>query len=152
MGDLTTNFSMSEFLVSQTAARMGRELIPGKQEHNSLVQLARSLMQPIRELLGRPVVISSGYRPEWLNTKIGGSKTSQHMKGQAADFIVVGMPIPEACHKILDSDIEYDQLICEFDKWIHISFCPGGLRNEVLTAKSSDGTTVYYPGLDDLNG
>lgn len=147
MGDMSANFSLSEFQVSQTAARMGRELVLGKKEKNNLVLLTRTVMQPVRDLLDAPVVITSGYRPEWLNTLIGGSKSSQHIKGQAADFIVVGMQVLEAAHKIQEQ-IGFDQLICEFNKWIHISFCPGPMRGEVLTAQSSDGTTQYYTGLD----
>ena len=148
MGDLSDNFSLSEFLVSQTAARMGRELVPTKKQKNYILHLTRKVLQPVRELLDRPVIITSGFRPDWLNKLIGGSEASQHMKGQAADFVVVGMTPIEVCKAIEDSGLEFDQLICEFGKWVHVSYFPGmTLRNEILTAKSCDGTTEYYSGL-----
>lgn len=149
MGDLSENFSLSEFLVSQTAARMGRELVPTKKQKNYLVHLTRKVMQPVRELVDSPIIITSGLRPEWLNRLIGGSETSQHMKGQACDFVVVGMAPIEVCKAIEASDIKFDQMICEFNKWVHISYFPGlTMRNEILTARSCDGITQYSNGLD----
>ena len=149
MGDISTNFSMSELCVSQTAIRQGRAIVPDKNERNYLIMLVRSVLQPVRELVGRPVVITSGLRPPWLNTMINGSKTSQHMKGQAVDFVVPGMHPLNVCHKIKQSDIKFDQLICEFNEWVHISYFPAlSMRNEILTARSMDGTTIYENGLD----
>lgn len=110
--------------------------------------LVTRCLQPIRNLLGRPVVITSGLRPDWLNNAIGGAKNSQHLKGQAADFVVPGLTPFEVCNQILESRIPYDQLIYEFGEWIHISCPPGpAIRTEAITAKSADGTTVYYRGI-----
>lgn len=149
MGDLSKNFSLSEFLISQTAARMGRELVPTTNQKNYLVHLVSGLMQPVRELVGLPVIITSGLRPEWLNKLIGGSETSQHMKGQACDFVVAGMSPMEVCKAVEASDIQFDQMINEFDKWVHLSCFPRQeMRNEILTARSCDGITEYYNGLD----
>jgi len=148
MGDISKNFSLSEFTYSQTAARAGHPLVPPDKAREYLIQLVRTTLQPIRDLLGCPMMITSGYRDDWLNHKIGGSATSQHMKGQAADFVVVGMTPFEVCTMIEASDIRYDQLISEFGRWTHISNVPGpAIRQVALTAKSSDGTTVYYNGI-----
>lgn len=145
---LSDNFWLNEFLFSETAARHGHPLVPDKKQVNYLVQLVRMTLQPIRNLLQRPVVITSGYRDEWLNTMIGGSQNSQHMKGQAADFIVPGMTPHQVCEKIVEAGIPFDQLISEFGQWTHISNVPGpAIRREVLTARSMDGTTTYYRGL-----
>ena len=140
MGDVSKNFSMSEFLVSQTAARLGKEIVPDRDEENYLRLLIKQTMQPIRDMLDAPVIITSGLRPKWLNELIGGSRTSQHMRGQAADFRVVGMEPYAVCMKIAENeDIPYDQLIHEFGSWIHISYVPGMTRRRENLTASSDG-------------
>lgn len=149
MGDISENFSLSEFTFSETAARMGHPLVPDKKQINYIIQLVRVTLQPIRDLVARPVMITSGYRDQWLNTTINGSQNSQHMKGQAADFVVPGLAPHDVCTKVREAGIPFDQLICEFGRWTHVSFVPGpAIRRQVLTAKSVDGTTVYYRGLD----
>jgi zinc D-Ala-D-Ala carboxypeptidase len=148
MGDISKNFSLSEFTYSQSAARAGHPLLPDDKQRNYLIQLVRTTLQPIREMLDRPIVITSGFRDQWLNTLIGGAKDSQHMKGQAADFIVIGMTPHDVCKEILRSEMRFDQLISEFGRWTHISSVPGpAVRKVALTAKSSDGTTIYYDGI-----
>lgn len=90
---LSDNFSMDEFLVSQTAARKGGQILedqmnPPDSVINNLQYLVDETIQPLRTLLGVPMKISSGYRCEALNTAIGGSNRSQHVHGQAADIIL----------------------------------------------------------------
>lgn len=150
MGDISLNFSLSELTASQAATRSGREIIPTSEEITALTRLVQAALQPIRELLGMPVIITSGLRPEWLNTLIGGSATSQHMQAQAADFVVPGLEPKVVCQRIIASDtVKYDQLILEFDRWIHLSYVDTGeLRAEQLTAHTMDGKTVYIDGIN----
>lgn len=146
---LSKNFWLSEFKVSQTAARAGHPLVPDKKQINYITQLVQVTLQPLRDLIARPIIITSGYRDKWLNSVIGGSEHSQHTKGQAADFIVSGLTPHEVCEQIIEAGIPFDQLISEFGQWTHVSFVHGpAIRQQVLTARSSDGITVYSNGLE----
>lgn len=127
---LSRNFNLSEF-TNSTAARINN--VPNDPGDVELANLAytASMLEEVRELLGRnPIIITSGYRSPKLNKIVGGSKNSQHMTGQAIDFICPKFGTPaDIVAKIKHSDIKYDQLICEFfDKsnpekgWVHISF------------------------------
>ena len=148
MGDLSKNFSVYEFTHSQTASRMGRLITPTSREKDRIIYLTRTLLQPIRDELG-PMIITSGLRPIWLNDQIGGSKNSQHIKGEAADFIVLGKTPYEVATWINESPLPFDQLILEFDRWIHISLPAGpAIRNQALTARAMDGTTVFQDGIE----
>ena len=145
MGDISENFSLAEFTASQTAARTGRIIEPTKRERESICALVLFTMQPIRTMLGVPIRINSGLRPEWLNALIGGSKKSQHIKGMACDFVVPGLTPFLVAERISDNiEIPYDQLIHEFRLWVHISYV-GGMtrRRENLTALHQDGLTRY---------
>jgi zinc D-Ala-D-Ala carboxypeptidase len=153
---LSPNFTLEELCVSNTASRMGREIEPDEVIIANLTSLCRETLQPIRELLDVPVIINSGYRPEWLNRRIGGSKTSQHMKGQAVDFRLgssIKVSLYDAAQMIVESDIQYDQLILEFGEWIHISWSEAP-RGEVLTAYSERAMgrsrTLYSKGLTEI--
>jgi arsenate reductase-like glutaredoxin family protein len=78
------------------------------------------------------MIITSGYRSQQINFLAGGALNSQHKEGKAADFIIKGMTPKEIVEIIKNSDIEFDQLINEYDKWVHISFNKGKNRKEVL--------------------
>ena len=154
MTQLTANFTLDEFLVSQTAARHGIDMTPDEDIEKNLKRLAETCMQPIRDQLAAPVIISSGYRPKKLNKLIGGSKTSVHPKGRAADFRVVGYTAREAAEIIQNMSLPVDQLILEFPEsarsWIHLGIAEDGEepRGQVLTAKrGEDGKTIYSVGL-----
>ena len=144
---LSKNFVLSEITRSNTATRLGISNEPEKKHLEGLQRIITSLIQPMRDALG-PIRISSGYRSPSLNRAIGGSSKSQHCKGEALDlqFWKDG----EMCNKevykwVLDSDIEFDQMINEFDfAWIHISLKEKRNRKEVLEAyKDKDGDTRY---------
>lgn len=145
---LSRSFDLEEFLVSQEATRKGIDNQPTAEHLINLQLLAQNTMQPIRDLMQKPVVISSGYRSEALNRAVGGAKNSQHTRGEACDFIVPGVPVKVLCGMIIGSGIEFDQLICEFNKWVHISYSKVKNRKEILTAvKGSDGKTQYLSGI-----
>ena len=156
---LSRNFSLSEFTASQTAVRMGREIDPTEEEIAKLEKLCVNVLQPIRNTLrlvepDARIHITSGLRPAWLNKSIGGAKKSQHMKGEAADWVVSGcrMTLLEICEMIvrLDPEIPFDQLINEGGQWVHISH-NANPRGEVLTAiferVAGRRRTTYYYGL-----
>lgn len=151
---LSQNFWLHEFLRSQTAARMGRPLTnPPPQVVDNLERLCVDVLQPARDLIGAPVIITSGWRPEWLNVTIGGSRASQHITGNAADFVVNGLPALEVARRIESSGVPYDQLIYEFGGWVHISQpnVPGlAPRAAPLTAYMEMGRTRYAVGVVDV--
>lgn len=126
------NFSFSELLYSNTAEQYRIKNTPDLEEADNLLELIVYCLQPIRNKLNKPMIITSGYRCEELNNKIGGVKNSQHTKGQAVDFKVKGMTVKEVINFIVDNGFEFDQLINEYDMWVHISYAKGKNRKQVL--------------------
>ena len=119
--NLTPNFTLEELTASETAVRNGLDNTPGPIAYQNLVRLANFLEEVKKVLGGKPVMINSAYRGPEVNAHVGGSKASQHMVGCAADIRVPGMSPNEICKAIIASDLQYDQLIREFDSWTHIS-------------------------------
>lgn len=142
MTQLTPHFSLHEFLASETAARMGREIIPTPDQLKNITRLCETLLEPIRVKLGRSMVITSGLRPPWLNVMIGGSLKSAHMDGLAADVKIVGMSPQVFSRWVKSNDFGLDQCIEEFGQWTHLSIAPAP-RNQFLVAKHVSGSTVY---------
>jgi len=147
MIQLSKNFSLAELCDSRKAVSLGIKNYPSEKEIINLTHLVNNTLQPIRDLLDKPIVTFSGYRCVALNKAVGGSSTSQHLKGQAADFSVKGMQPKDICKLIIDSGIEFDQIIQEFGEWVHISFNQGNNRRSILTAMKVNGKTVYLQGL-----
>jgi len=117
---LSPNFNLQELTFSQIAARRGLDNTPPPKVKDNLERLAFFLEQ-VRKLFNKPLLISSGYRSREVNEAVGGSKTSQHCEGCAADFNVKGMSPNAVVRAIVDANIPYDQVILEFDSWVHIS-------------------------------
>jgi hypothetical protein len=145
---LTQHFLLSEFARSETAARMGREIEIPDHFIPDIRALCVNILEPFRVDVKRAVFILSGYRPLWLNRKVGGSAMSQHMVGQAADFVVSGMTPIQACRRIMALELPFDQLILEFDRWVHVSYSPAH-RRQALTARKVKGKTRYLPGIQE---
>ena len=144
---LSKNFALSEITHSNTAKRLGIDNEPTEVHLQNMQHLVDNLLQPLRDSIG-PIRISSGYRNPSLNRAIGGSRSSQHCKGQALDiqFWEMGQMNNKVIYDfILDSNMEFDQMINEFDfAWIHISLKDKGNRKQVLEAyKDEDGDTKY---------
>ena len=144
---LSKNFTLSEVTRSNTARRLGIDNTPKNHHLKSMQRLITNLIQPMRDALG-PIRITSGYRSPELNRAIGGSKKSQHSKAEAVDiqFWSEGQMKNQIIYDwVLKSDIEFDQMINEFDfAWIHISLKEKNNRKEVLEAyKDKDGDTAY---------
>ena len=143
---LTADFHLSEFLRSDKAVRLGLDNIPDALAMASIRNFLAPGMQQVRELIGAPINISSGYRAPQVNAAVGGSRSSQHMQGLAADFAApfFGTPI-QIARAIVASHIKFDQLIQE-GSWVHISFSAKP-RRSVLTAKFTNGVASYSHGL-----
>jgi zinc D-Ala-D-Ala carboxypeptidase len=147
---LSENFPLHEFLRSETAARMGRVLEPPPEAVAHLTRLSVEVLQPVHVLLGRPLYILSGWRPDWLNDQVGGAKDSAHLYGRAADTIVSGMSALVLARFIQRHNLPVDKCIVEFDQWVHVqvsrapSIAP---RRIYLTARRVNGKTIYSPGL-----
>lgn len=139
---LTPNFTLSELTVTNT----GLSNVPTQAEIAHLRALAVHVLQPLRERLGRPVLVNSAFRSAQVNRAVGGRATSQHRLGQAADIRVVGMTSRALAQHIIDMRLPFDQLIEEFGRWVHVSYRPSN-RGQVLTAVTRAGRTVYEPGL-----
>lgn len=144
---LSKNFMLHEFAVSQTAARMGLPIVIPPYIIPALADLVVNILQPLRSDVRRSVWIQSGYRPPWLNEAVGGSKHSQHMLGEAADINVAGWVPQKTAKRIVALGLPFDQVILEFDQWVHVSHSQRN-RREVLTARKVNGQTVYSPGLE----
>jgi hypothetical protein len=138
---------------SETALRHDMDNTPGEAEIAALRLLCEKILQPVREHYGRAVMVNSGFRHPEVNSKVGGSKTSDHCKGQAADIEIPGIPNADLAIWIMDN-LKYTQLILEFytpgvpdSGWVHVSYDPANLKKQNLTATKKDGKTVYLPGL-----
>ena len=150
MTQLTEHFTLEEFTDSQTAARKGINNTPSasSQERKNL-QRAADVMELVRTILGgKPILISSGYRSPKVNKEVGGSKSSAHMSGLAVDFSCPGFGTPLAICKALEPhmrELEVDQLIHEYDAWVHLGLSAGQARHMALTIDGS-GTRHGFHG------
>jgi hypothetical protein len=151
--NLTKNFTLEEMTKSETALRHGMDNIPGENEIGNLKLLCEKVLQPVRDHFGKGVKVNSGFRHPDVNAKVGGSRTSDHTRGQAADIEIPGVPNAELAEWIRDN-LEYRQLILEFytpgipdSGWVHVSYVAEDNKKEVLTATRKDGKTVYLPEL-----
>lgn len=141
---LSKNFILDEFTVSQEAARSGIKNKPNATQIESLRLLCENVLQPLRDRVKRPIVVSSGFRSVTINRRIGGSATSQHCKGQAADFTIPGMSIADTVSLIKKMGLPVDQCIDEFSSWVHVSYGPRH-RKQFLKARHIGGKTQYQP-------
>ena len=149
---LSANFSLGELTKSETAIRKGIDNSADEIVTAHLQALVDNVLQPVRDKFGS-VRVTSGYRSPLLNSSIGGSKTSHHCYGFAADFEVVGMDNRELAIWIRDT-LEFTQLILEFytagdpnSGWVHCSYDAKDLKKQVLTATKVDGKTKYVTGI-----
>ena len=146
---LSENFSLVELTKSQTAERKGINNTPSTEHQENLKRLCESILQRVRDHFGRVVSVASGYRSEELCLAIGSKTTSQHAKGEAADFEIYGISNKELADWI-NENLYYDQLILEYWKeedpnsgWVHCSYSEGNNRRQYLRAYKEDGSTKY---------
>lgn len=139
---LSDHFTLSEFCTSQTAARLGISNDPPLEVVAHLKRTAQG-MERVRNVLNNNAIhINSGYRSLKVNAAVGSKATSQHVTGEACDFICPTYGTPEKIMRaIVDSAIDYDQLILEYSNWIHISFSDKNRRQALIIDHS--GTRAY---------
>ena len=148
---VSKNFALSEMVKSATAERLNVDNSPSDIHLVNLTHLAIHILQPVRDEFG-VITINSGYRSPALNAKVGGSKTSQHCNGQAADFESFSTPNPDLA-KWIAKNLDFDQLILEFydgvnpnSGWVHCSYNLMGNRRKILTALKTKNGVVYKNG------
>ena len=137
---LSKHFSLSEFEKSSTATRLGIKNKAGSGEIKNLTDLCYAVLEPVRAKFEKPILVTSGFRSEELCVAIKSSKTSQHTKGQAVDFEIMGVSNLQVALWI-QNNCDFDQLILEFWKeeegansgWVHCSYKEGSNRKQVLT-------------------
>lgn len=131
------NFTMSELLYSEIAEKYNIYNVPDKEHLDNLLLLICNVLQPLREFIGKPIIITSGYRNPRLNSHplINGAPNSQHTEGKACDFIIKGMAPKQIIEKIDASGIEFDQAISEKNIWVHISYNKNNNRRQIMYIK-----------------
>lgn len=151
--NLSANFTLKELTDSDTAKKKGLDNTPTLQVIENLTVLAEKILQPVRDHYGKSVKVNSGYRSPEVNASVGGSKTSDHCKGQAADIEINGVANGDLAEWV-SKNLKFTQVILEFytqgipdSGWVHVSYDPDNLKCQVLTAIKQDGKTVYLPGL-----
>ena len=151
--NLTTNFSLAEMTRSDTALRLNLPNTPRQEQITNMQELAFNVLQKVRDHFAKGVKVNSGFRHPDVNAKVGGSKTSDHCKGMAADIEIPGLANAELARWIVDN-LSFRQVILEFytpgvpdSGWVHVSYNPGDNKKQVLTATKKDGKTVYLTGL-----
>ena len=126
---LSKNFSLSEFLVTST----GIENIPTKEVIDNIQKLVDNVLQPLRELYGKPIIITSGYRSPKVNKAVGGSKTSGHMLGTAVDITGGNRLINKNLYILIRDNFEFRQLIDEYNfQWVHVEYREGDNKKQLL--------------------
>ena len=124
---LSPHFTFEELTFSQIAERNSFNNEPQDPEIIGNLKYLAGRLEEVRDVLNYPMLISSGYRSPAVNRVLGSKPTSFHTRGLAADFHCPGFGNPyEIVSTLHGSDIQYDQLICEYDRWVHIGFVPEG--------------------------
>jgi hypothetical protein len=151
--NLSANFTLKELTRSDTAIRLGHDNTPNDEALENLYTLCKQVLQPVRDHFGKSVTINSGYRNPATNQATGGSSTSDHCKGMAADIEIAGVANADLAQWIMDN-LDYTQLILEFytqgipdSGWVHVSYDPENLKKQELTAIKVAGKTTYLNGL-----
>lgn len=140
---LSEHFTLAELTVSESAARQGIDNTPDSITLANLRRLC-TLLEQVRLLFDKPILVSSGYRSAELNRVVGGSRTSAHMQGLAADINVLGVTPSALAQRVADSPLTFDQLIIEYDQWVHLGLSSTPERRQLLTIRKGTG---YLPGL-----
>lgn len=143
---ISEHISYSEATKSQTASRCGIVNDPNVEQLDAMKLVAEKVFEPLRKAIDKPILVSSFFRCEKLNKKIGGAPGSQHSKGEAMDLDLDGFN--SELFSYIKSHLDFDQLIWEFGNvnqpdWVHVSYKKEGNRKEVLRAVKEAGKTIY---------
>ena len=135
---LSKHFRLEEFEKSQTAQRLGIKNKAGSGEIKNLTDVCYGVLEKVRVKYDKPVIVTSGYRSPELCEAIGSKATSQHTKGEAVDFEVIGIANIQVAY-FIEANCDFDQLILEYycpdddqKGWVHCSFVEGSNRKQVL--------------------
>lgn len=142
---MNLNFSISELIHSDTAIRHNINNMPDIKAIDNMLELIVYCLQPIRDKLKKPMIITSGFRNQQVNKLVGGVANSQHTTGQAVDFYVNGMTVKEIIDFVRKSGIKYTQLIEEYanaTSWVHIAYNRNNLKCETLLYKNGKYTKI----------
>ena len=149
--NLSKSFTLNELTKSQEALRLGIANIPNEEQILNLKILCEKILQPIRDFYGMPVSVSPGFRSPELCKAIGSSSTSQHTRGEAADFEIFSIANKDLAEFII-ANLDYDQCILEFwnenepnSGWVHCSYSSKYNRRQYLKAQKVNGKIVYLP-------
>jgi zinc D-Ala-D-Ala carboxypeptidase len=136
---LTPHFTLEEMLESQTARRWNiqEQFNPPAEVVQNLKLLCENILEPLRSYIGRPIIISSGYRCPEVNKRVGGQPKSQHLKGQAADIHALGMSNADLFWAVQEAKVKFSQEIWEWGTktepaWVHVSY-DGTTRHQVFS-------------------
>lgn len=148
MTKISKHFSLDEFTISQEAVRLGIDNTPPQRIILNIRELCESMLDPLRDALNAPLIISSGYRCPELNRRINGAPGSAHMHGLAADIVSPAASARDICALIVKLGLRFDQVIDEFSSWCHVAIVPNQSekkpRFETLEARrETNGRTVY---------
>lgn len=121
---LTPHFTIEELAGTSNEQYKKLNLLKAQEQMGKMYMLA-GFAERVREIIGKPMIITSGYRCPELNKAIGGALTSQHIFCEAIDFVVKGLRVEDIFNRIVTSDLKYNQIIIERNKsgsqWVHIS-------------------------------
>lgn len=128
------NFTMSELLHSDIAQKYNICNIPDAKSLDNMLLLIVNCLQPLRNYINKPMVITSGYRSLRLNSHplINGVSNSEHLTGCAADFTIKGVPPKQVIELVKASGIPFRQCINEYNLWTHISYKDGDNKKQIL--------------------
>lgn len=126
-------FTIKELTESTTATIKGLDNTPTEQVEKNLTILVEKILDPLREMYGKPIIVNSGYRSPEVNVAVNGSKTSQHVLGEAVDITAGSKKENKKLFELIRDNFEFDQLINENNySWIHVSYREGRLRKQIL--------------------
>ena len=126
---------MKELAKSSTANKLGIDNTPTNEASVALSNLVTHVLDPLREMYGKPITVNSGYRCPKLNAAVGGAKNSQHMKGEAADITAGNKTENKKLFELIRDNLPFDQLLNESDySWVHVSYVSSSKnRKQILS-------------------
>ena len=121
---------MSHFTIEElTVTSTGLDNTPNDEQIAALNALVDNILDPLRDLLGAPITVNSGFRSQEVNARVGGVPTSQHTKGEAADIVCYDN---QKLFDLIKANLPFDQVIDEYDlKWVHVSYSDRNRRQEL---------------------
>ena len=142
---LSKHFTLEELTFSDAAQRHGIDNTPNDETIENLKRLCALVLEPIREIVHKPVQVTSGYRCPIVTSLVGSKVTSQHIRGCAADIKVPGVTPDVLIKAIIGAGLPYEQVIREFDSWTHISVPndPHALPKRQALIIDKSGTKTY---------